>query len=250
MKNSKILFGVSVLAIVLVVNVYGQMDTVFTVNANGFVGVGTAQPQAQLHIFKADCPATPNTWANDLVIENDQDHTGITLLNSSSISQSINFMSQDGSYNSINSVHFDEGGGRMHIDVDGTEVLRLNDNGYLGIGNPDATNYPLTMASGAHVTTGGVWTDASSRNLKENISNLTVDEAEAALSGLSPQKYNYVKESGEQYLGFIAEDVPALVAMNDRKSLSPMDIIAVLTKVVQEQQQRLDELEAMINTPD
>lgn len=37
-------------------------------------------------------------------------------------------------------------------------------------------------------------------------------------------------------MGFIAEDVPDLVATPNRKSLSPMDIVAVLTKVVQEQQ--------------
>jgi hypothetical protein len=42
-------------------------------------------------------------------------------------------------------------------------------------------------------------------------------------------------------VGFIAEDVPELVARKDRKSLSPMDIVAVLTKVVQEQKQSLDE---------
>jgi hypothetical protein len=41
---------------------------------------------------------------------------------------------------------------------------------------------------------------------------------------------------GEKCLGFIAEEVPDLVAMNDRKSLSTMDIVAVLTKVVKEQQ--------------
>ena len=37
-------------------------------------------------------------------------------------------------------------------------------------------------------------------------------------------------------MGFIAEDVPDLVATKDRKGLSPMDIVAVLTKVLQEQQ--------------
>jgi hypothetical protein len=35
-------------------------------------------------------------------------------------------------------------------------------------------------------------------------------------------------------VGFIAEDVPDLVSTKDRKGLSPMDIVAVLTKVVQE----------------
>nr|MBC8182317.1 hypothetical protein [candidate division KSB1 bacterium] len=47
-----------------------------------------------------------------------------------------------------------------------------------------------------------------------------------------------------------AEDVPELVSTSDRKGLSPMDIVAVLTKVAQEQQKiiknlakRVEELE-------
>jgi hypothetical protein len=42
-------------------------------------------------------------------------------------------------------------------------------------------------------------------------------------------------------VGFIAEDVPELVAMEDRKGLSAMEIVAVLTTVVQEQQEVIQE---------
>ena len=47
-------------------------------------------------------------------------------------------------------------------------------------------------------------------------------------------------------VGFIAEDVPDLVATKDRKSLSPMDLTAVLTKVVQGQQGLLQELKRIV----
>jgi hypothetical protein len=40
-------------------------------------------------------------------------------------------------------------------------------------------------------------------------------------------------------VGFIAEDVPDLVARKDRKSLSPMDIVAVLTAVTKEQKEKV-----------
>jgi hypothetical protein len=103
------------------------------------------------------------------------------------------------------------------------------------------------MGSGAHVTAGGVWTDASSRQYKENIANLTPEEAISALEKLNPVKFNYKVQKGEEYIGFIAEDVPDLVATGDRKSLSPMDIVAVLTKVVQQQQKKIAELEARLN---
>ena len=52
-------------------------------------------------------------------------------------------------------------------------------------------------------------------------------------------RFVYKNSEAEEYVGFIAEDVPDLVAMNDHKSLSPMDIVAVLTTVTKEQQARL-----------
>jgi hypothetical protein len=91
------------------------------------------------------------------------------------------------------------------------------------------------MASGAHVTAGGVWTNASSRALKTGVTTLTADAAFATLGALEPVVFRYLEEADEEYVGFIAEDVPDLVATNDRTSLSPMDVVAVLTKVVQEQ---------------
>ena len=47
---------------------------------------------------------------------------------------------------------------------------------------------------------------------------------------------------GRGILGFIAEDAPDLVATNTRDALSPMDLVAVLTKVVQDQQKTIGEL--------
>jgi hypothetical protein len=100
----------------------------------------------------------------------------------------------------------------------------------------------MSMASGATCTAGGVWTNASSIALKENISTLGSDEAATTLQALNPVKYNYKAEKDENHVGFIAEEVPELVAMKDRKSLSPMDIVAVLTKVTQDQQKTIENL--------
>ncbi|UCE20013.1 MAG: tail fiber domain-containing protein [Gemmatimonadota bacterium] len=113
--------------------------------------------------------------------------------------------------------------------------------GYVGI---DTTNpsYPLHMGSGAHCTAGGVWTNASSRKYKENIHELTSEAAVEALEDLNPVTFNYKVDKDEQHLGFIAEDVPELVSTKDREGMSPMDVVAVLTKVVQEQQKTIDEL--------
>lgn len=112
-------------------------------------------------------------------------------------------------------------------------------NGKIGLGLSNPAN-PLELANGAKCTLGGVWTNASSRELKQDIESLPLDQAKKALAGLQPVTYRYKAEPEEQQVGFIAEDVPNLVATNSRKDLSPMDVVAVLTKVVQDQQAQLD----------
>jgi len=103
------------------------------------------------------------------------------------------------------------------------------------------TDGSLQMMNGAWCTAAGKWQDASSRELKENIHSLTAEEAKEALDGLDPVRFNYKADKEDESLGFIPEDLPELVASKDRKSMSAMDVVAVLTKVVQEQQKILKE---------
>jgi len=123
----------------------------------------------------------------------------------------------------------------------GIPRLTIIDNGNVGVGT-QTPSYPLQMAGGAY-SNGGSWIDASSREYKDDIERLTSEEAFEALQGLDPVKYAYKTDRTEKRVGFIAEDVPELIATKDRKGLSPMDIVAVLTKVVQEQQGIIKELQ-------
>jgi len=118
--------------------------------------------------------------------------------------------------------------------------------GNVGFGMAQPT-YPIQTAGGAFVTPGGVWTNASSRALKKEIQPLPADEAMATLAGLVPVTFKY-KVGDEPHVGFIAEDVPDLVATKDRKGLSAMDIVAVLAKVVQQQQTQLSEQRRELDT--
>jgi hypothetical protein len=121
--------------------------------------------------------------------------------------------------------------------------LVVDRDGYVGMGmGYFLPNHPLELASGAYCSSGGVWTNASSREYKKDIKDLTTDEAVDTLKGLNPVKFNYKASSDEQHLGFIGEDVPELVATKDKKGMSSMDVVAVLTKVVQEQQKTIAEL--------
>lgn len=126
----------------------------------------------------------------------------------------------------------------------GNSVLMYNGaTQHWGFGT-DPTANELQMDSGAHITAGGVFTDASSREYKTGIESISFEEAKLALENLNPVRFQYKEQLGEEYLGFIAEDVPDLVATADRKGLSSMDIVAVLVKVNQEQQDRISNLEA------
>jgi hypothetical protein len=180
-----------------------------------FVGIGTTEPKQRLEVNGSIQIHEQNSSVAGLMITQSSGETGYILHNRAS-TLTIGAGSID----------------RITID-------RLGNVGY-GVERPE---HPLEMVSGAYVSAGGVWTNSSSRERKENIASLSVEEALAALAQLEPVQFNYRNDDAETYVGFIAEDVPELVANKDRTSLSPMDIVAVLTRVIQAQQARIEELE-------
>ena len=117
------------------------------------------------------------------------------------------------------------------IGTGGTEFKLLNTTNSF-------SNVSLQLGNGAICNSSGQWLDASSREFKENIQNISAAEALKAIEGLQPVKYNFKRDvSKDLNVGFIAEEVPDLVATKDKKTLSPIEIVAVLTRVVQEQQE-------------
>lgn len=252
----------------------------------GRVGIGTATPIYQLHVVRGDSPTlrldqdgsygwSPYVWdiagneSNFFI----RDVTGgsklpiriqpgtptntITLradgkvgfgtwaptypmeLDTTGINASIAIKRTDGATCYINATDTNANFGAvtdhpLRLVVNSVWKLRLN------------SDNSLSMASGASCTAGGAWTDASSRSLKENIQTLGTDEALNTLTNLCPVKYNYIADKEERHVGFIAEDAPELVATKDRKGMSPMDVVAVLTKVLQEQQKAMQEQQKAI----
>jgi hypothetical protein len=116
----------------------------------------------------------------------------------------------------------------------------LDNEGFLGLGVGNPAN-PIEHVSGAVLTAGGQWQSVSSRTAKRDIRPLAPADALAALEGLEPVRFFYKAEPDDEYLGFIAEDVPDLVATGDHRRLGPQDVVAVLTKVVQQQQAAIRE---------
>ena len=109
-------------------------------------------------------------------------------------------------------------------------------NGAVGINTETPTS--TLHVNGTVFATGGV---SSSKALKENISELSIPEAIETLRELDPVKFNYTfDDKKDLQIGFIAEDVPELVSTPGREGIHPMDILAVLTKVVQDQQEQIE----------
>jgi len=180
------------------------------------VGIGTTEPKQRLEVNGSIQIHEQNSSVAGLMITQSSGDTGYIMHNRAS-TLTIGAGSVD----------------RVTIDRDG--------NVGIGVSRPA---HPLDMASGAHATAGGVWTNSSSREKKEDIADLSIEDALATLAELQPVQFKYKNDSDESYVGFIAEDVPELVATADRQGLSAMDIVAVLTRVIQAQQQKIEQLEA------
>lgn len=87
----------------------------------------------------------------------------------------------------------------------------------------------------------------STREVKININPLSENVAFRIIRELNPVTYNHKRWPDElPRLGFIAEDVPDEIASDDHKAIRPDNIIAVLTKVVQNQQMRIEALEKQV----
>ena len=183
-----------------------------------FVGIGTTEPKQRLEVNGSIQIHEQNSSVAGLMITQSSGDTGYILHNRAST---------------------------LTIGAGSVDRITIDRNGNVGFGVSRPT-HPIEMASGAYVTAGGVWTNSSSRERKENIAALSVEEALQALAALQPVQFSYKNDAAETHVGFIAEDVPELVAMDNRQSLSAMDIVAVLTKVVQDQQQRIADLESRL----
>ena len=226
----------------------GAPTSSIDIASSGNVGLATASPQAKLHVFAAaSADVFVGIGPNPGGAAPDASAVNVGLL-SASLGRGAGFINvrpDTGAVAPNPSLRF------LTANV---ERMIIDNQGFVGLGVADPSS-PIHHSSGAILSAGGVWTNASSRDVKDHIRPLTAGDARATLDGLSPVRFTYRAAPDERHVGFIAEDVPDLVATPDRKGLSPMDIVAVLTRVVQEQQvaleaqrKQMDELAGRIAT--
>jgi len=193
----------------------GTPSSTLCLKADGKVGIGTWSPEGTMEIETTGAPA--------LFIADRTDGAAVQF----SAGASATFFGSRSNH-------------KMHLIVDRIEKMTIDTDGDVGIGTTNPT-HKLHLVGEGWASVGFV--DGSSRETKENIVVLSADEALRAFRGMTPVRYNYKVDAAEERVGFIAEDVPELVATGDRKGLSSMDIVAVLTRVVQQQQGTIGQLE-------
>jgi hypothetical protein len=107
---------------------------------------------------------------------------------------------------------------------------------------------PIEHSSGAHLTPGGVWTNASDENLKENFQPVDGEEILEKIEQLEITQWNYKTESDEvTHIGPTAQDFKEAfgVGSND-KSISTIDPSGVALVAVKELRKENKELKAQV----
>jgi hypothetical protein len=220
----------------------GAPTSSIDIAANGNVGIGTASPQTRLDVRSNDVSADVFEAIGTNPISGPSFNFGYS---------GQTFGRSSGFFNVRPDASATAPNPSLRFMVANVQYMMIDNQGYLGVGAGMADPlFPIHHVNGAYLSVGGVWTNASSRAYKQDIAELSADEAECALENLKPIKYAYKSDPAEHHVGFVAEDVPDLVATGDRKGLSAMDIVAVLTKVVQEQQQTIEKLTRRVDELD
>ena len=113
-------------------------------------------------------------------------------------------------------------------------------------------SFRLTNNANGQLTASGTITQGSSRKIKENIEDISIEEAEKILE-LEPVRFDYTNGAKDRR-GFVAEDVaevlPNLVTPEEEDIPASLDyngIIPYLVKMVQKQQEEINELKRRLN---
>jgi Chaperone of endosialidase len=180
------------------------------------VGLGTNAPESRLHVYGADETANGTQAAIQITNEdstNDKDwwlRVGATGTNT-----------PDGGFS---------------LGDDDAYWFVITSNGNVGIGlNVKNPTEALQMADGAYEN-GGVWTNASDRNLKENFAAIDNAQLLSKIDSMAIESWNYKAEGkAVRHLGPVAQDFYSAFGLGqDDKHISTVDEGGVALAAVQE----------------
>ncbi len=198
-------------------------DSIY-IEDTGDIGIGTSSPSTPMHVVRNGSNA-------QLLME----RVGAGIATITGANSAVNIGAQSDHNLKLVAGNGAGSGGdvKVTLETDGDMIMGY---GATGAGT-----------GGQYTASTGTWDVGSSRSLKEKIFDLSTEDALKAINQLNPVTFHY-KNNSEQQVGFIAEDVPDLVSTKSRKTIRPIDIVSVLTKVVQEQQKMISELEEKVNS--
>jgi len=200
----------------------GAPNSALYVDDFGRIGLGTAIPAVAVHAINSDSPA----------LRLEQDGTGgFTPQTWDMAGNQTNFFIRD--VTNGNTLPFKIEPGAP------TDSVNIKSDGKVGIGTSEPTE-KLHVTGNAIIS--GNLELGSSRDYKNNILPLEAKEAIETMKALRPVRFNYKCNPSEESVGFIAEELPGLVATKGKKTLNPVDVVAVLARVIQEQQKTIEEL--------
>lgn len=212
------------------------------VASDGKVGLGTSSPSARIHTV-----ATALSGAESLArFDVSDDAIGRLEISNATTGNSLMIPKIQGRSASSNAALITEG--LIQSDAGANPVIVYN---AAKLGGGAVANRPMvvyrnngvakvTVAASGNVTATG-FTNSSSRTLKDNIVDLDSRQATDALRQLTPVQFVYKDDpTADRRVGFIAEDVPEIIAEPDRQSVPLMDVVALVTRVVKDQD-RLNE---------
>jgi trimeric autotransporter adhesin len=138
------------------------------------------------------------------------------------------------------------GGGAISSNGPSQFVVRANGGVYFG-NSTLAVNVPagrfINTNSGAHLTTGGVWTNASSRTLKQNFTPINALEILNKVNQLAITTWRYKSSPEGEHIGPMAEDFKVAFGLaGDGKSIGTVDADGVALAAIQGLNAKLEQL--------
>ena len=221
----------------------GAPTSSIDIAADGNVGIGGASAAARLHVFAPAISGTEVLSRYDVA----DDLIGRLEINNASATAATFLPRLRGSSAGQNASLIIDG--QITTDTGISPAIVFNAGKLAGgalVTRPLVTFRNNGIAKATISANGDIsatsFNPSSSRDIKDNIVDLDSQKASAALQGLNPVEFVYKEDaSGEKRVGFIAEDVPEIVSNADRKSVPIMDVVALVTRVVKDQQQTIDD---------
>jgi hypothetical protein len=211
------------------------------------VGIGTSTPQGTLVIQPVTTSSgqTANGNANSIVIDGSA-NVGISVLSGSSSLGSLYFGDSNGP--GEGRIQYNHATNTLAIFTNTNQRVTIDASGRVGIGTATPTLGPLQMASGAYVTSGGVWTNASDRNLKENFRLIDGDDILKKINKLPISEWDYKNEGpGIRHIGPMAQDFRQVFGLgNNDTSISTIDPAGISLLGIQALDKKVETLQAKV----